>query len=161
MRYQQQRRGARPDASGTGRAALGAAAVMLALTFWGRGLAFALAAALVGPVPALRTALQALAPAADAPAAPAASAASAAAPAPTEADPAGTPPAAGGIEPYLVELLPDTARPADAGAVAETFYGHGSGENYIACAAGTIRNNTRVPSAEVAAEAAGPLPFDI
>ena len=158
MRYQQQRRGARPDASGTGRAALGAAAVMLALTFWGRGLAFALAAALVGPVPALRTALQALAPAADAPAA---SAASDAAPVPPETDPAGTPPAAGGIEPYLVELLPDTARPADAGAVVETFYGHGSGENYIACAAGTIRNNTRVPSAEVAAEAAGPLPFDI
>ena len=41
---------------GTGWAALGAAAVMLALTVWGRGIALTLAGVLVGPVPALKTA---------------------------------------------------------------------------------------------------------
>ena len=36
-----------------------------------------------------------------------------------------------------------------------------AGEKYIACAAGTIKNNTSVPSAEVAAEIQNPLPFQI
>ena len=55
----QEDRGAKPGraGSGTGRAALAAAAIMLALTVWGRGLALTLAGALVGPLPALRTAL--------------------------------------------------------------------------------------------------------
>ena len=51
--------------------------------------------------------------------------------------------------------------PADAGAVIETFYGQGSGEQYIPCAAGTIKNNTSVPAADVAAEAGQPLPFAV
>ena len=58
-------------------------------------------------------------------------------------------------------VLTDADRPADAGAVAETAYGQGSGEKYIACAAGTIKNNTSAPSAEVAAEIENPLPFAI
>ena len=69
---------------GTGRAALGAAAVMLALTVWGRGIALTLAGVLVGPVPALQTAFSILT-ASDAGSAPASSAdaaSSEAAPAP-------------------------------------------------------------------------------
>ena len=45
--------------------------------------------------------------------------------------------------------------------MAETSYGQGSGEKYIACAAGTIKNNTSVSAAEVAAEVQNPLPFAI
>ena len=143
-----------PKGSGTGRAAVGAAAVMLALALWGRGLALVLAGALVGPVPALRTAL-ALAGDRQAPAS---SAAAESGPAPAASSQADGAP---GIQSYLVELQPDSAMPADAQGVVETAYGQGSGEKYIACAAGTIKNNTSVPSAEVAAEIQNPLPFQI
>ena len=143
-----------PKGSGTGRAAVGAAAVMLALALWGRGLALVLAGALVGPVPALRTAL-ALAGDRQAPASSAAAESGPAPAASSQAD------GAAGIQSYLVELQPDSAMPADAQGVVETAYGQGSGEKYIACAAGTIKNNTSVPSAEVAAEIENPLPFAI
>ena len=142
--------------SGTGRAALAAAAVMLALTVWGRGPALALAGALVGPLPALRTALEWSRQAAgEAPDAESAGEAPASSTAPAPAlDPTA-------IERYLVPLLTDADKPAGAGAVTETSYGQGSGEKYIACAAGTIKNNTSVSAAEVAAEVQNPLPFSI
>ncbi len=155
---QQEHRQAKPSraGSGTGRAALAAAAVMLALTVWGRGPALALAGALVGPLPALRTALEwGRQTAGEAPAADSAGEAPASSTVPAPAlDPTA-------IERYLVPLLTDADKPAGAGAVTETSYGQGSGEKYIACAAGTIKNNTSVPAAEVAAEVQNPLPFSI
>ena len=108
--------------SGTGWAALGAAAVMLALTLWGRGIALTLAGTLVGPVPALRTAF-ALSPAGQADSA-GSTADSMAASSAAEAVPDTS------IEQYLVELTPDDQKPADAGTVIETSYGQGSGEKY-------------------------------
>ena len=131
---QQEHRQPKPGrtGSGTGRAALAAAAVMLALTFWGRGPALALAGALVGPLPALRTALEwGRQAAGEAPAADSAGEAPASSTAPALDSTA--------IERYLVPLLTDADKPADAGAVTETSYGQGSGEKYIACAAGTIK----------------------
>lgn len=156
---QQEHRQAKPGRAGpgTGRAALAAAAVMLALTVWGRGPALALAGVLTGPLPALRAALELAQPEGDT--ASSADGGSPSSPAPaSSAAPAAD---AGAIEQYLVPLLTDAEKPADAGAVAETSYGQGSGEKYIACAAGTIKNNTSVPSAEVAAEIQNPLPFAI
>ena len=47
-----------------------------------------------------------------------------------------------GVEQYFVALQPDEARPADAGAVTEQQFGQGSGEKYIPCGAGSIKNNT-------------------
>ena len=138
--------------SGTGWAALGAAAVMLALTVWGRGIALTLAGALVGPVPALRTAFSCLTESVQADSASDSTAAS---------SEAASSAAVSGIERYLVELTPDDQKPADAGTVIETSYGQGSGEKYIACDAGTIKNNTSVSSAEVAAEIQNPLPFNV
>nr|WP_242956887.1 MULTISPECIES: stage II sporulation protein P [unclassified Faecalibacterium] len=126
---------------------------MLALTLWGRGIALTLAGTLVGPVPALRTAF-ALSPAGQADSA-GSTADSMAASSAAEAVPDTS------IEQYLVELTPDDQKPADAGTVIETSYGQGSGEKYIACDAGTIKNNTSVSSAEVAAEIQNPLPFNV
>ena len=103
---------------GTGWAALGAAAVMLALTVWGRGIALTLAGVLVGPVPALQTAFTLLTgPEADS--APASSAA---------ASEAASAPALEGIEAYLVELAPDDQKPDGAGTVIGTSYGQETGE---------------------------------
>ena len=114
---QQEHRQAKPSraGSGTGRAALAAAAVMLALTVWGRGPALALAGALVGPLPALRTALEwGRQAAGEAPNAESAGEAPASSTAPAPAlDPTA-------IERYLVPLLTDADKPADAGAVTET-----------------------------------------
>ena len=56
---------------------------------------------------------------------------------------------------------PEPARPADAGAVIEKQYPQGSGEKYIACGAGSIKNNTRQTAADLAAEIENPLPFAI
>ena len=67
----------------------------------------------------------------------------------------------GNIEDYLVPLLGEEARPADAGAVIEKNYPQGSGEKYIPCGAGSIKNNTRQTAADIAAETAQPLPFAI
>lgn len=67
----------------------------------------------------------------------------------------------GGIESYLVELLGDDARPEGAGAVIEKNYPQGSGEKYVACGAGSIKNNTRQTAADIAAEIQNPLPFGV
>jgi stage II sporulation protein P len=69
--------------------------------------------------------------------------------------------AAQSIEAYEVELLGEDARPADAGTVLEKTYPQGSGDNYIACGAGSIKNNTSVDAADIAAEIENPLPFAI
>ncbi len=45
--------------------------------------------------------------------------------------------------------------------VLEKTYPQGSGEKYVACGAGSIKNNTRVPAAEIAAEVEAPLPFAV
>ena len=67
----------------------------------------------------------------------------------------------GNIEDYLVPLLGEEARPADAGTVIEKNYPQGSGEKYIPCGAGSIKNNTRQTAADIAAEIKNPLPFAI
>ena len=67
----------------------------------------------------------------------------------------------GNIEDYLVRLLGEEARPADAGTVIEKNYPQGSGEKYIPCGAGSIKNNTRQTAADIAAEIENPLPFAI
>lgn len=65
------------------------------------------------------------------------------------------------ITPYLVELQEDSQKPEDAGRVIEKTYGQGSGEKYIACGAGSIKNNTGQAAADLAAEIANPLPFRV
>ena len=67
----------------------------------------------------------------------------------------------GSIEDYLVPLLGEDARPADAGTIIEKNYPQGSGEKYISCGAGSIKNNTRQSAADIAAEIENPLPFAI
>ena len=62
---------------------------------------------------------------------------------------------------FLVALQPEDARPADAGAVIEKQYPQGSGEKYIPCGAGSIKNNTRQTAADIAAEIQAPLPFGV
>ena len=57
------------------------------------------------------------------------------------------------------KLLGDDARPEGAGAVIEKNYPQGSGEKYVACGAGSIKNNTRQTAADIAAEIQDPLPF--
>ena len=123
--------------------------------------ALVLAAFLAAPVPAAQTLLhlgqQAVeSRVAESSAESAAEAASAPSPAQEAAAPVQT-----GVEQYFVALQPDEARPADAGAVTEQQFGQGSGEKYIPCGAGSIKNNTRQTAADIAAEAAQPLPFAI
>lgn len=146
-------------------AGLAAAALLLALTFKAHGAALAVGGALAGPVPAMRTALylaqqdaEAAAANGQAPEGTAADADAEPAPDAPEA-PSGT--AAPPIENYEVALLPDSERPADAGAVRETSYPQGSGDKYIPAGAGTIKNGTSVSAAEIAAEIANPLPFTV
>ena len=66
----------------------------------------------------------------------------------TQAEPAQEAPAlpAGDIEAYLVPLEGDEARPEGAGAILEKNYPQGSGEKYIPCGSGSIKNNTSVYS---------------
>ena len=156
---QQEHRQAKPSraGSGTGRAALAAAAVMLALTVWGRGPSAGFGRGAGGPSarPAHRPGMgpaggrggprrrkrrrsPGLLPRPPRP----------------HSDPTA-------IERYLVPLLTDADKPADAGAVTETSYGQGSGEKYIAWRRRPIKNNTSVSAAEVAAEVQNPLPFSI
>ena len=140
---------------------LEAAALFLALCVLGRSAALTLAAVMAAPFPAVQTALwwgqrnlqsetsdPEPEPAAEEQAPPASSAVPEAVQALT-----------GGIEDYLVALQPEDARPADAGAVIEKQYPQGSGEKYIACGAGSIKNNTRQTAADLAAEIENPLPF--
>ena len=140
---------------------LQAAVLFAALCIFARSAALVLAAFLAAPVPAAQTLLhlgqQAVeSRAAESSAESAAEAASALSPAQEAAAPVQT-----GVEQYFVALQPDEARPADAGAVTEQQFGQGSGEKYIPCGAGSIKNNTRQTAADIAAEAAQPLPFAI
>ena len=140
---------------------LQAAVLFAALCIFARSAALVLAAFLAAPVPAAQTLLhlgqQAVeSRAAESSAESAAEAASAPSPAQEAAAPVQT-----GVEQYFVALQPDEARPADAGTVTEQQFGQGSGEKYIPCGAGSIKNNTRQTAADIAAEAAQPLPFAI
>ena len=140
---------------------LQAAVLFAALCIFARSAALVLAAFLAAPVPAAQTLLhlgqQAVeSRAAESSAESVAEAASAPSPAQEAAAPVQT-----GVERYFVSLQPDEARPADAGAVTEQRFGQGSGEKYIPCGAGSIKNNTRQTAADIAAEAAQPLPFAI
>ena len=150
------------EGSGTWPAALVAAGLMLALVLGARGTALALAGALVGPLPAAQTALalgySQMEQAAQSTPAPASEAAPASSAASSLVQAAGGIP---DIAQYLVALLGEDARPAGAGAVRETNYGQGTGDKYIPCKAGTIKNNTSVSSADVASEIQNPLPFNI
>ena len=140
---------------------LQAAVLFAALCIFARSAALVLAAFLAAPVPAAQTllhlgqqAVESRAAAASAESVP--EAASAPSPAQEAAAPVQT-----GVEQYFVALQPDEARPADAGTVTEQQFGQGSGEKYIPCGAGSIKNNTRQSAADIAAEAAQPLPFAI
>ena len=140
---------------------LQAAVLFAALCIFARSAALVLAAFLAAPVPAAQTllhlgqqAVESRAVATSAESVP--EAASAPSPAQEAAAPVQT-----GVEQYFVALQPDEARPADAGTVTEQQFGQGSGEKYIPCGAGSIKNNTRQTAADIAAEAAQPLPFAI
>ena len=140
---------------------LQAAVLFAALCIFARSAALVLAAFLAAPVPAAQTLLHLGQQAVESRAA-AASAESVpedvSAPSPAqEADV----PVQTGVEQYFVALQPDEARPADAGTVTEQQFGQGSGEKYIPCGAGSIKNNTRQTAADIAAEVAQPLPFAI
>ena len=139
---------------------LQAAVLFAALCIFARSAALVLAAFLAAPVPAAQTLLHLGQQAVESRAA-AASAESVpeAASAPPEQETAA--PVQTGVEQYFVALQPDEARPADAGTVTEQQFGQGSGEKYIPCGAGSIKNNTRQTAADIAAEAAQPLPFAI
>ena len=136
-----------------------AAALGLALCWFAHGAVLRLALLATGPFPAAQTALssarmgleeqdETAPPDSESVQAPAESAAA------QES-------AAAGIEAYLVPLEGDDARPADAGAVQEKRYPQGSGEKYLPCGTGSIKNNTRVPASEVATEIANPIPFQV
>ena len=135
-----------------------AAGLLLGLTVFAHGVVLILAAIAAGPLPAAQTALFLSRKSA-------ASAASQAAETPQEAAPEKAADAASqaqqGIEAYLIALQDDMAKPENAGTVLEKTYPQGSGEKFIACGAGSIKNNTRVPAAEVAAEIENPLPFAV
>ena len=138
---------------------LGAAALFAALTIMAHSLVLGLAAIIAGPVPAAQTALSLSRKdlsenAAQAVSEPAQE---------TQAEPAQEAPAlpAGDIEAYLVPLEGDEARPEGAGAILEKNYPQGSGEKYIPCGSGSIKNNTSVSSADIAAEITNPLPFAV
>ena len=139
---------------------LQAAVLFAALCIFARSAALVLAAFLAAPVPAAQTLLHLGQQAVESRAA-ATSAESVpeAASVPPEQETAA--PVQTGVERYFVSLQPDEARPADAGAVTEQQFGQGSGEKYIPCGAGSIKNNTRQTAADIAAEAAQPLPFAI
>ena len=139
---------------------LQAAVLFAALCIFARSAALMLAAFLAAPVPAAQTLLHLGQQAVESRAA-AASAESVpeAASVPPEQETAA--PVQTGVEQYFVSLQPDEARPADAGTVTEQQFGQGSGEKYIPCGAGSIKNNTRQTAADIAAEAAQPLPFAI
>ena len=138
---------------------LQAVVLFAALCLFARSAALVLAAFLAAPVPAAQTLLHLGQQAVESRAASAESVPEAV-PAPSPAQEAAAP-VQTGVEQYFVALQPDEARPADAGAVTEQQFGQGSGEKYIPCGAGSIKNNTRQTAADIAAEAAQPLPFAI
>ena len=160
------RRDWEPPESGQGRAfpLLAAAGLLLVLTFFAHGVVLALAAIIAGPLPAAQTALslsrksmenavsQVEEPASEATSEPFAESEPAAESTVNNID---------GIENYLVALQDDSAKPENAGTVIEKNYPQGSGEKFIACGMGSIKNNTRVSASEVAAEIENPLPFAV
>ena len=136
-----------------------AAGLALGLALFAHQLLLTLAAVVIGPLPAVQTALYLSRKdlsenAAQAVSEPAQE---------TQAEPAQEAPAlpAGDIETYLVPLEGDEARPEGAGAILEKNYPQGSGEKYIPCGSGSIKNNTSVSSADIAAEITNPLPFAV
>ena len=139
---------------------LQAAVLFAALCIFARSAALVLAAFLAAPVPAAQTLLHLGQQAVESRAAePSAESAAEAASVPPEQETAA--PVQTGVERYFVSLQPDEARPADAGTVTEQQFGQGSGEKYIPCGAGSIKNNTRQTAADIAAEVVQPLPFAI
>ena len=139
---------------------LQAAVLFAALCIFARSAALVLAAFLAAPVPAAQTLLHLGQQAVESrAAATSAESAAEAASVPREQETAA--PVQTGVERYFVSLQPDEARPADAGTVTEQQFGQGSGEKYIPCGAGSIKNNTRQSAADIAAEVAQPLPFAI
>ena len=139
---------------------LQAAVLFAALCIFARSAALMLAAFLAAPVPAAQTLLHLGQQAVESRAAASAESVPEDVSAPSPAQEADVP-VQTGVEQYFVALQPDEARPADAGAVTEQQFGHGSGEKYIPCGAGSIKNNTRQTAADIAAETAQPLPFAI
>ena len=141
-----------------------AAALFAALCIFARSAVLVLAALLAAPIPAVQTVIALGQQAAQAQQAASVQADPAPESAP-EAAAASVPQAVhaltGSIEDYLVPLLGEDARPADAGTILEKNYPQGSGEKYIPCGAGSIKNNTRQTAADIAAEIANPLPFAI
>ena len=141
-----------------------AAALFAALCIFARSAALVLAAFLAAPVPAAQTLLQLgreavqeqqAAQSEQVPVSEAASEVLAEDPAVSaQAQPAG-------IEAYLVELQGDEQRPENAGTIQEQQFGQGSGEKYIPCGTGSIKNNTKQTAADIAAEIENPLPFAI
>ena len=139
---------------------LQAAVLFAALCIFARSAALVLAAFLAAPVPAAQTLLHLGQQAVESRAAePSAESAVEAASVPPEQETAA--PVQTRVERYFVSLQPDEARPADAGTVTEQQFGQGSGEKYIPCGAGSIKNNTRQSAADIAAEIQNPLPFAI
>ena len=139
---------------------LQAAVLFAALCIFARSAALVLAAFLAAPVPAAQTLLHLGQQAVESRAAASAESVPEDVSAPSPAQEADVP-VQTGVEQYFVALQPDEARPADAGTVTEQQFGQGSGEKYIPCGAGSIKNNTRQTAADIAAEAAQPLPFAI
>ena len=141
-----------------------AAALFAALCIFARSAVLVLAALLAAPIPAVQTVIALGQQAAQAQQAVSVQADPAPESAP-EAAASSVPQAVqaltGSIEDYLVPLLGEDARPADAGTILEKNYPQGSGEKYIPCGAGSIKNNTRQTAADIAAEIANPLPFAI
>ncbi|MBQ7859457.1 MAG: stage II sporulation protein P, partial [Faecalibacterium sp.] len=81
---------------------------------------------------------------------------------PTLPLPTATPlPLAGAEDLPYMELWGSDRHPDNAGTVIEKTYGHGSGDNYISLAAGSIKNNTKTSAETVAAAAAAGLPFAV
>ena len=141
-----------------------AAALFAALCIFARSAVLVLAALLAAPIPAVQTVIALGQQAAQAQQAASVQADPVPESAP-EAAASSVPQAVhaltGSIEDYLVPLLGEDARPADAGTILEKNYPQGSGEKYIPCGAGSIKNNTRQTAADIAAEIANPLPFAI
>ena len=141
-----------------------ACALLGVLCAFARSVVLVLAAVTAAPLPAVRTMLWLGQQAVGEPAASSAQAKPEPLPSSVPEEivvPESTAAPAGDIGDYLVELQGEDARPADAGTVIEKSYPQGSGEKYIPCGAGTIKNNTRQTAADIAAEIENPLPFSI
>ena len=113
---------------------LGAAALFAALTITAHSVVLGLAAVIAGPVPAAQTALSLSRKAVSG--------------------------AAQEEAASMAEAAPESTG-TGAGAVIEKNYPQGSGEKYVACGAGSIKNNTRQTAADIAAEIQAPLPFGV